>query len=184
MWSPAPTHGLAHTSLRRWIVFCCVLSIDHWSDTYLSHPNFLTLASALARTCCEISLKLGRQRKPVSVRVALAAFSLASVDPTTRSSTDVVLCYCLRLSTTYFHDIVHRRPGQGFGEGASHSNGVHRDMVSPILRCVVLIVFCCVLSIDHWSDTYLSLPNFLTLASTLSSTCCEISQTRATEEAG
>ena len=97
----------------------------------MSHPNFFTLASTLSCTCCEIFLELGRPRKPASVRVALTAFSLATLDPATRSSADVVLCYCFRLPTTvfFFNDLVHRRPGQGSGEGASHSKGVHREMV-------------------------------------------------------
>ena len=33
MRPPAPTRGLAHASLRRWIVFFCVLLVDYWSDT-------------------------------------------------------------------------------------------------------------------------------------------------------
>ena len=32
-------------------------------------------------TCCEISLKRRRQRKPASVRLALAAFSFAPLEP-------------------------------------------------------------------------------------------------------
>ena len=93
----------------------------------MSHPNFFTLASTLSRTCWEILLELGRPRKPASV--PLAAFSLATLDPATRRSADVVLCYCPRLLTTDFHDLVHRRPGQGSGEGTTHSKGVHHVMV-------------------------------------------------------
>ena len=83
----------------------------------------------MSRTCCEFFLELGRPRKPASVRIALAVFSLAILDPATRSSADVVLCYCLRLLTTDFHDLVHRRLGQGSGEGSTHSKGVYRELV-------------------------------------------------------
>ena len=101
-------------------ILLCFFLQDHWSDTQLSHPNIFTLASTLRRTCCEIFLELGRQRKPAKVRVALATFSLATLDPATRSSADVVLCHCLSLQTTDFHYLVHRRPGQGPGEGPTH----------------------------------------------------------------
>ena len=61
--------------------------------------------------------------------IALAASALATPDPATRSSAHVVLTYLLRLPATYLHDLAHRRPGQGFGEGASRSKRVHRDIV-------------------------------------------------------
>ena len=69
-----------------------------------------------------------RGSRLVSVRVALAACSLATPDPATRSSADVVLCYyCLRLPTTHLQDLVHHRPG-------------HRDLVRELptrKECIV-----------------------------------------------
>ena len=97
----------------------------------MSRPDFLTLVSTRSRTHMlrNLLIKFERQRNPASVGVALAALSFAIPDPATRSSADVVVCDLLRLATTYLHDLVHRRPGQGSREGASHSKGVHREIV-------------------------------------------------------
>ena len=94
----------------------------------LTQTRFYASLNPNLNPCRQIFFELGRQRKPASVRVALAAFPLATLDPATRSSADVVICYGLRLPTTDFHDLIHRRPGQGSGEGATNSKGVHREM--------------------------------------------------------
>ena len=49
---PEPTRGLAHNSLRRWTVFC---ALNRPLVGYVVvAPSFLTLASTLSRTRCQI----------------------------------------------------------------------------------------------------------------------------------
>ena len=47
-----------------------------------------------------------------------------------RGGPDVVLCHRFRLPAANFHDLIHRRPGQGFAEGTwtSHAKGVRREV--------------------------------------------------------
>ena len=58
-------------------------------------------------------------------------------EPACRGGPDVILGYRFRLPPANLHDLIHRRPGQRFAEGASHAEGLHRKKARQSCRTQV-----------------------------------------------
>ena len=119
----APAWCPLHPSLCHWVAFV----VDHCSCSRLSHPNVLitSLFANTVRNMFETLATVGicwQGRSPGRIWFLLPLTFPLEVAPIKYLAT------YNRLSAANNHHLIHRRPLQRFGEGATAYEGVHRDV--------------------------------------------------------